>query len=225
LAKELKISNILIPKQSPVFCAFGLLLSDLKHDYLRSYIIPLRRTDLNVVNVIFEEMETAGRKMLLEEGVPPGSIGFRRSADMRYIGQFKEVEIDLPGKLLNQMDIPFLEKLFSTKHQQLFTFSDPSRELEILTLKVKAIGKTPRPFIKENPLEDHNPEHALKCFRSVFFTEAKDFLNTKIYNGGLLKPGNLLQGPAVVEEMAMTLVIPPKFKFKVDQYGNYVSYQ
>jgi len=225
LAQKLNISRILIPKQSPVYCAFGLLLSDLKHNYVQSHIAPLRSADLNFVNSLFEEMESEGSKNLRKEGVSPENIFFRRSADMRYLGQYKEVEIDFPGNSLGPEDIESIEKLFSDKHQHLFAFSDPSRELEILTLKVEAIGKTPRPSIKRKPIEGKNPDQALKGRRSVYFTEVKDFLDTNIYNGDFLEPGNIIEGPAVVEERALTLVVPPKFKFKVDQYGNYISSQ
>ena len=142
---------------------------------------------------------------------------------MRYIGQFKEVEIDLPEKYLSTSDIDSIKGLFSDKHQQLFTFSDPDREVELLTLKVEAIGKIPRPSIKGEPVDGKNPDQALKGNRGVYFTEAKEFLDSKIYDGDLLKPGNVVEGPAVVEEMALTLIIPPKFSFEVDQYGNYSS--
>jgi N-methylhydantoinase A len=223
LAQKLKISRILIPKQSPVYCAFGLLLSDLKHDYVRSHIVQLRGADLNAINSLFEEMEAEGKRALQDEGVAPENIIFHRSADMRYLGQYKEVEIDFPKSQLEKKDIEFIENLFSERHKQLFTFSDPNRGLEILTLKVKAIGKVPRPSIKGRPLENKSPEQALKGCRKVYFTEEKDFLDTNIYDGDLLKPGNIIEGPAIVEEIAMTLVIPPKFKFKVDQYGNYIS--
>lgn len=221
LARKLKMSRIVIPKQSPVYCAFGLLLSDLKHDYVQSHIIPLRRADLGVINSLFERMEHEGVKTLQSEGVARDDIIFRRSADMRYIGQFKEVEIDFPKKDLSLDDIDPIEKLFSDKHQQLFTFSDPERELELLTLKVEVIGKIPRPSLKVVPMNGKNPDHALKDTRAVYFTDEKAFLSSKIYDGDLLKPGNVIVGPAVVEEMALTLIIPPKFSFQVDQYGNY----
>ena len=92
-----------------------------------------------------------------------------------------------------------------------------------MTLKVAATGSVPRPAIKRQPSGDANPAPALKARRQVFFTEEKGFKEVPIYDGDLLKSGNIIEGPAVVEEMAMTLVVPPRYKFKVDEYGNYLS--
>lgn len=223
LAKKLKISHILVPKQSPVYCAFGLLLSDLKHDYVRSHICPLRQTDFSQLNAILHDMESQGKLMLEKEGIPSEAVCFRRSADMRYVGQFKEISVDLPPADVGPADLQRIEESFSEKHQQLFSFSDPSRGLELLTLKVEAIGKVPKPVLHEHLSNGGDPSKAFKGNRNVFFSEAKKFLNTKIYDGDRLKPGDIIEGPAIIEEMALTLVIPPSMSFQVDRYGNYRS--
>jgi N-methylhydantoinase A len=223
LANKLKISHILVPKQSPVYCAFGLLLSDLKHNYVRSYITPLNQADFSELNGIFEEMECRGKQTLEREGILPQDVLFHRSADMRYIGQYKEIAIDLPAENLSSTDVHRIEKSFSERHNQLFTFCDQNRGLELLTLKVEAIGKVPRVSLHENLTNEVDSSRALKGTRDVYFTEVKGFLDTKIYDGDLLKPGNVIEGPAIVEEIALTLVIPPITRFKVDGYGNYLS--
>ncbi len=224
LAKRLKISQVLVPKQSPVYCAFGLLLSDLKHDYVRSYVAPLRKMDFAEVNGIFREMERQGKETLAKEGISAGGMRFRRWADMRYIGQYKEISVELPSGDLSAADNERIESLFSKRHQQLFSFSDEKRGLELLTLKVEGSGRVPKISLKEHASTDGDLSRALKRNRTVYFSQAKDFLDTIIYDGDLLKPGNILEGPAVVEEMALTLVIPPETAFRVDRYGNYLSY-
>lgn len=223
LAKKLNISRILIPKQSPVYCAFGLLLSDLKHSYVRSYIAALRGADLELINKIFQEMELEGTSILREEGIPLDQITFRRSADMRYVGQYKEVEVEIPGTSLKASHIGEIEALFSRKHEQLFTFCDSSRELEMLTLKVDVIGRTPKQALKARKWCDGGSDGALKGQRKVYFTEGGEFLNSHIYDGDRLVSGSTVAGPAVVEEAALTLVIPPMVSFTVDDYGNYVA--
>ena len=114
-----------------------------------------------------------------------------------------------------------IEGLFSKRHEQLYTYSDSTRELELVTLKGVAIGSIARPLLKGQRLEGREPSKALKTERQVFFSESKGFVKTPIYDGDRLRSGNIIEGPAAVEEIAMTLVIPPEVKVSVDQYGNY----
>jgi len=221
LAKKMKIGRILVPKQSPVYCAFGLLLSDLKHDYVRSFIAPLAKTDFSELNAVFRDMEHQGRQTLEREGISPSDVVFRRSADMRYIGQYKEISVALPSENLSETDIKLIEKSFSERHQRLFSFSDEKRGLELLTLKVEAIGKVPKIRLSEQSSDGSDSSKALKGMRKAYFTEAKDFLESSVYDGERLKPGNIVPGPAIVEETVLTLVIPPGISFQVDHYGNY----
>ena len=142
---------------------------------------------------------------------------------MRYRGQYKEIEIDFPQATFTKEDVTTIEGMFSKKHEQLYRFSDPTRGLEILTLKGVAVGSVAHPSLKGQPSKSKNPSQALKTERQVFFSESKEFVKTPIYDGECLQPGSIIEGPAVVEEAAMTLVIPHKVKFSVDQYGNYIS--
>jgi N-methylhydantoinase A len=221
LAQRLGISRIIVPKHGAVYCAFGLVLSDLKHDYVRSYIARLKQADFAEINQFYAEMEREGGAALKGEGISGDKVAIVKSAAMRYFGQFKEIEIDVPGKSLSSKDIPVFEELFSKKHEQLFGYSDPTRELEVLTLKSVSIGRVPRPYLK--PVESKGARQALKGKRQVFFVESKDFIETLVYDGDALQPGSIVEGPAVVEEVAMTLAIPPKFRFSVDLFGNYIS--
>ena len=133
------------------------------------------------------------------------------------------MEIELQAKRLTGKDIDTIERSFSKRHKQLFAFSDPGRELELLTLKVRAVGSMPRPEAKKASLKRIILKQAIKGFRNVYFSETKGFVKTIIYDGDSLRPGNTITGPAVVEEPAMTLVVPPKFRFKIDAYGSYIS--
>ena len=93
----------------------------------------------------------------------------------------------------------------------------------MVTLKGVAIGSVAHPSLKGQPSEGKDPKQALKAERQVFFREDKGFVKTSIYDGNLLRSGNIIEGPAVVEEATMTMVIPPKVKFSIDQNGNYIS--
>lgn len=222
-AQKLQIPRMLIPKQAPVYCALGLVLSDLKHDFVRTFFSRLRQADFNHINKLIDEMRSSGRDALISEGISDHDISFRALGDMRYVGQFREIEIELPDSVLNTDSIDEIEAAFSRKHEQLYTYSDPSREIEIVALKGVAIGAATRPEPASQSLEGYNAGSALRTERPVYFSESKDFVTTPIYEGALLKPGNSVGGPAVIEETAMTLPVPPGVTFTVDEFGNYLA--
>ena len=222
-AQKLQIPRILIPKQAPVYCALGLVLSDLKHDFVRTFFSRLRQADFDRINQLFDDMRSAGRDALLSEGIADSDISFQAFADMRYVGQFRAIEIELPSSTLGNQSIDRIEALFSNKHEQLYTYCDPTRELEIVSLKGVAVGAVTRPDPASQALEERDAAKALRMERSVYFSEFKEFVSTPIYDGVRLRPGNLIEGPAVIEEAAMTLPVPPGVVFSVNEYGNYFA--
>jgi len=224
LAQTLGISRVLIPKVAPTYCALGLAISDLKHDYVHSYITPLREADFDEINRIYGEMEREARAVLKGEGVAEENITFQKEAEMRYVGQWREIEIDVPEATLTKEHIPTIEDSFHKRHEQLYTYAYSAAPMEIQTLRGVAVGSVARPPLKGQPSEGKEPSQAaLKTERQVFFSESQGFVKTPIYDGDKLRPGNIIEGPAVIEEVAVTIVIPPKVKFSVDQYGNYIS--
>lgn len=222
LAEEIGIPRIIIPKIAPVYCALGMLLSDLKHVYARSYYSRTEEVVIKKINDTYEQMERNGIKALEREGIPPEDIYLIRSADMRYIGQVHEVEVLVPGGYLDMDAIKSMEEKFHQSHEALYTFSDRGSGTEILTYRVTAIGRTKKPTLTEKPYNGKDPSHALKGLRETFFMEYNGFAKSPIYDGDRLLPGNRVKGPGVIEEVAMTVVIPPDHELWVDKYGNYV---
>jgi len=223
IAEELKISRVVIPKISPVYSAFGVLLSDFRHHYVRSYFCRLIDLDLNRINNLYSEMETEALQTLETEVISGEEVSLIRSVDMRYVGQFHEIEVEVPQGLITPETIERIKNRFHKDHKELFTFSLPKRDCEFLNWKLLAIGRTKKPMLEEKAHVGKGSSKALKGRRDVFFKEFGGYRSTCLYDGDRLLTGNIIEGPAIVEEKAMTLVIPPGYVFEVDTYGNYVK--
>ena len=93
IARELGIRTLQIPRESSVFCAAGMLLSDLKHDYVRTCTMAGSVPDYGLIEKRLAEMGNSARRTFAEEGVQPEAVRLNFSADLRYLGQFNEVEV------------------------------------------------------------------------------------------------------------------------------------
>jgi len=168
-------------------------------------------------------METEALQTLETEVISGEEVSLIRSVDMRYVGQFHEIEVEVPQGLITPETIERIKNRFHKDHKELFTFSLPKRDCEFLNWKLLAIGRTKKPMLEEKAHVGKGSSKALKGRRDVFFKEFGGYRSTCLYDGDRLLTGNIIEGPAIVEEKAMTLVIPPGYVFEVDTYGNYVK--
>ena len=223
IARELDIPLILIPRESSVFCAAGMLISDLKHDYVRTYATDIDRVDTDQVTALFAEMTETARQTLKSEAVPDERIEVRYSADLRYIGQFNEVEVALPeGGQLTDKSIRDLCAAFHLKHDSLYGYSMPDADVELINLRITARGKTEKPAQEKHERSGADPNHALLGSRDTWFDDG--FADTPVYDGLKLVNGNRVNGPAVVVQPTTTIIVPPDFALLCDEYNNYLLY-
>jgi N-methylhydantoinase A len=220
IAEILGIPTVIVPSVAALFSAFGMFAMDLGEDYLRSFVARCATVDLDEINRLFEEMEQEARASFRAIGVSDKKLALKRTADMRFVGQFHEVETEVPAGKLKRSHIDATVKAFMRKHEALFTFAMPWQPVEILYLRLKAVA--PRaPFrLREIGKGTSNPALALKRRRKCRF-DGKD-VDTPVYDGEKIRAGNLLTGPAIVEESTMTVVVPKGFRCRVDAYKNYV---
>ena len=223
LAKIAGISMIIIPRTASAFCAFGMVISNIRHDYVRPFIYPIRKANLTIINELFSKMELEADTTLRAEGVKEEQIEFQWSMDMRYIGQIYEVETSIPRELLSESNIYKIEDLFNKKHEMIYGYSDQDSDIEVVHLRVKGIGKREKPKLEEKKeFTVSPPNEALKEVRKAFFEESGSYIDTNIYDGAKLIPGNLIKGPAIIEEPDTTIVIIPEFKCVIDKFNNYI---
>jgi N-methylhydantoinase A len=223
IARELAIPEVIIPLSPGVSSALGLLLADIQHDFVRTYIKPLKQVDLDVVNRAFDEFEAAGRDLLEREGVPVDDQRFVRELDMRLCGQSFELKVAAPFRPLGREHLTTLEADFHRLHERAYGHSFPGEPVEVVNLRLTARGVMPKPRIKRHR-QEAGPgapgEEPLKGRRPVCFDAAEGYLSTPIYDRYKLPPFARIIGPAVLEEFDSTVVVHPGFEANVDEFGS-----
>lgn len=221
-ARELGIKTILVPKNAGVFCAIGCLISNFKISRVRSYIARSSKILLEEMNGIFEQLETSAEELLAKA---PGvsEIVTQRSVDMRYVGQTHEVTVPIRSRTKRVSDLNLKKTLedFHELHEQLYSFKRPDQPVEILNVRSDIIGMRNTLKYRSQPFGNEDPTPALKGSRPAHF-DGLGFVDTKVFAGPEIKPGNLISGPAIIEEPATTIVIYPNQEAMLDHYQTYV---
>ncbi len=223
IAREMEIPLVQIPRESSVFCAAGMLISDLKHDYVRTYAKDLDRVDLAETSALFREMAHPAQETLREEGVPGDRCELVYTADLRYVGQFNEVEV--PAGREGEVGAQDLERMaaaFHDRHDALYGYSMKGAPVELINLRLSAIGRTDKPKLESNPLGSSDPAPALRAQRQAYFEGG--FREVPVYDGLRLRSGNLVAGPAIVDQPTTTVVVPPDFELACDEWNNYLMF-
>ena len=225
ISRELEISRILIPKESSIFCAAGMLLSDLKHDFVRSYHASFNRDYIDRDHFIslLLDMESAGGKTLSQEHIPERKRIFRFSLDLRYMGQYHEVNVELDEANLKALDFVAINEKFHNEHNRLYGYDLKKEEtgLELVNLRMTALGITDKPvFAKENFMGP-DASRALKNERPVFLPDKMEYVDVTVYDGDQMGYGNRLTGPAIIEQVNTTLFVPSGFEIECDRYGSF----
>ena len=220
IAEMLGVPTVIIPPVSALYSTFGMFAMDLGQDFARSYVSRAANADPEAMNRLFGEMETEAREGFRKIGVANAEVQLRRTVELRYLGQFHEVEIEIQDGPVTQATIDAAVEGFSAKHEELYTFSMPWKGTEMLTLRLKAT--TPKapfhlPTIKAG---DDDPGVALKRTRQCRFGDSD--IETPVYEGGKLLASNIITGPAIIEEPTTTVVVPESFLCTVDSFRNYV---
>ena len=222
LAAELGVPTILIPKVSSAFCAFGEILSDMKHSYLSSSAVRVDSIDYAHLNGLFAGMERCGRAELRLAGVAPEAIEVARSLDMRYVDQVHECQVDIPNADVSPDTIDTIAEAFHRRHEELFTYCERDNAVEIMNAESTLVGRVPRPRLPALAAGSADPSAAQIGERPAFFADAGDFAPTPVYDGARLLAGNRIVGPAIIEEETTSVVVFPGWQVRLDDPGVYV---
>jgi N-methylhydantoinase A len=212
----------MIPKFASAYCAFGMQLPDFSQDYVRTYTRRLGQADTAVIAALYDEMEAQGRQVLLRSGAREDQIRFARSADLRYVGQFNEVEVPCPDGPVTPVLLDALAAAFHDRHEQTFAFSMQNRPIEVVYLRVRALAATAPVHLREISAGAEQADGARKADRRCYFGRAAGWRMTPIYEGAALTSGNRIAGPALIEETSSTILVPDGAHAQVDQFGNYL---
>jgi N-methylhydantoinase A len=222
VAREIGITRVIIPSAPGVFSAFGMLFSDLRYDFVRTWPMRLEDADFATVERIYRELEEDGRRAVAETSVAPRKVTVKRAADMRYVGQEHAVTVDLPMSVFARQNRTAIKRYFDEMHALRYGTSAPAEPAEIVSLRTTVTGVVDKPAIRRIARGTPTPPRAATAgTRPVYFRD-RGFVPTKTFARAALTAGNRIKGPALVEEHASTTVLMPGDAATVDAFGNLV---
>ena len=226
IARELEIPKILVPKESSIFCAAGMLLSDLKHDFVRTYHCTFSQETMDVsrFHSLTRELEGEGESVLSAEHIPPERRYYRFSLDLRYVGQYHEVNVEVDKEHIKAFDEGRMKAAFHRLHDRLYGYSlkQEGTDVELVNLRMTAVGNTEKPVFRKEQYKGKDAKDCLKAVRQVFIPSEMDFLPVEVYDGDRMGHGNHLNGPVIIEQINTTVFVPPDFQIECDPYGSYL---
>ncbi|OGQ78347.1 MAG: hypothetical protein A3F90_01855 [Deltaproteobacteria bacterium RIFCSPLOWO2_12_FULL_60_19] len=222
MALDLGIPTLLIPLTPGVTSALGLLLADVKHDYVRSKLAPLKGLNLDEINGLVSQLTEQAKKDLHGEGFSDGEIALQPFLDLRYAGQGYELTVSSPMPPLKPADLDLIRRRFDAQHEQAHGHKAESEPVELVSLRLVSTGIVPQAKLSPTTPTGRKVEEALTGERKIFFGTEHGLLNCRIYSRKLLEPGHKFPGPAVIEQMDTTTVIHPEQEATVDGYLNLI---
>ncbi len=219
IARALGIGMVLVPPTPGVNSAVGLLATDLKHEVVRTFMTRADKADPAQLERVFGKLEAPTRALLREEGVPDDGVEVRREIEMCYFGQSFHLRIAM-NMGFDEGTAGAMSAAYHDRHQEVYGFCDRSGSTMFVNLRLTAIGKIERPRLRELPEASDSADRALKGRRKVCFSGAAGMLDCDLYDREKLLFGDRFGGPAIIEQMDTTTVVPPGAAVAVDRYGN-----
>lgn len=220
LGAELKVKKIIVPNLPGTFSAWGMLMTDLRQDFMQTNIMPVIGADLTKINNIFKDMESNAYVVFDNQRIRRNDVLFLRSVEMRYVGQEHAVATPIAGGVIDEAALSAARLKFDELHHQHYTFSLPEAAVELVSFNLTAYGMVPKPEVKKlyyrGELRD-----ALKGERNVYFEE-QGKKQCLVYDRTKLAPGHQIVGPAIIEESKSVTVLCPNQLLTVDEYGNLI---
>lgn len=214
LAEELDINEVLIPKFPGTFSAWGMLQTDLRHDFTKSFFRAVEAVDSAEINSVFEALETDGRAAIVNEGIADDRVSFVRSADMRYVGQEYTINVVIDSA----SDTSAATAEFHTAHATRYGHSSPSAPIEFVNLRVAAFGGLDK--YSQQDLPNTSTGDAVIGERTVVFSGTE--YKTPIVVREQFSDGYKIEGPVIIEEQSATTIVPPNWNVSMESDGSVI---
>ncbi len=226
ICSELEIPFQIVPRESSILCAVGMLMSDLKHDFVHTFVAPLATADYRALGALVDGMIDEGGAMLADEGIAGERREYIIKFDCRYLKQYHEVSFVVAPELLASADAAAIGEAFHAEHNRLYGYSlaDQGVAVEIINVRVQAVGQTEKPVTRADPFAGPDPAAALKGRRRVYIPETNEPAEVPIYDGHLLKHGNLVIGPAMIEQQTTAIFVSQSYDCVCDKFGSFALY-
>jgi N-methylhydantoinase A len=221
IARDLGMAGVIVPLYPGVYSAIGLLMSDVKHDYIRSRMTPISELTSDDVSGMFAHMEAQARDDLVRDGFGDRKIRIERALDMRYAGQGYEMSIACGP--LTAGALTDLRQTFDAQHKSMFGHMAPEEPVEVVSYRVRGIGLVPAVSLPKFTRAGNTLSDALRETRKVRFDGVT--VDCPVYQRERLDVGLTLTGPAILDQFDCTTVICPGQTARVDEWKNLIVTQ
>jgi N-methylhydantoinase A len=216
LADELGIAEVICPPIPGAFSALGLVGTDLKRDYVQTLLVTTDEAEAAAVEAAFAALEERGNAMLDEAGIAAGERRFERSVDARYRRQSYELMVPVAAEPVASATLATIAETFHARHRQTYGHDNRDEPVQIVSLRVAAIGAIPRLVIRDAPAAAGSD--AVKSRRRLWF-RATGMVEATIYDRARMPAGLAMVGPAVIESMESTILVPPGWGAQMNADG------
>ncbi|WP_336629775.1 MULTISPECIES: hydantoinase/oxoprolinase family protein [unclassified Microbacterium] len=223
LARELGMRTIVVPEIPGAQSALGLLMTDVKTDFMRTLITPVDDTTASAIDGVFDELATRAAEWFVEEGVSDEGRQLRRRMDLRYRGQNFELDVEVPEEHRFASDgVGAVIERFHEAHERVYGYRSEDAAVEVVTFRLAASGSAAHVDVRQEELTASAPETAAIGNRNTCFDPAEGFIDISVYDRSRLTPGDIIAGPAIIEQMDTTTVLLPGDECRVDAYRNLI---
>lgn len=219
LARELQVPKVVIPNLPAHFSALGMLMADVRHDYVRTYYRPLLQSDFSEIAAIYQELLANGEKTLAEAGMEQDARSHQYWMDLRYVGQEFWLQIPVSDEEIARGDGEVILRRFSEIHDQRFGHAAEDEPLELVNLRLTVRGARPK---IQFPRKEQSNKATLTARRPIHMDNSGSPLDCAVYQRDLLVPGEEISGPCVVEEYASTTVLFAGDRLRVAETGELI---
>jgi N-methylhydantoinase A len=220
LAKSAGMPTVLVPGQPGVFSAVGLVMADIRHDFVQTEIMRGDGITPERLTALYRELEVRGRAALDADGVAPDKQGIARTADMRYVGQAYEINVPVPDGVLDAAAIREVAERFHARHKQLYAHCHPAKKVEFVSGRLTATGSLSAPELKPAAAAGAPQAPRVLGHHKVYFEETGSYVETPILARDSLTPGATVDGPAIVVQLDTTTIVHPGQRVTVDHLAN-----
>ena len=220
VAQQLGVAGVLVPPAPGVLCAMGVLVNDVQADFSRTRMTSERAADaMTEVDGVYRELEAKARATFARQQSGVTAIDLARTVDARYAGQNHELTVEVPAGEFNAAALAATKTGFHAAHREMFGYDSPEKLLELVTFRVRARMRVGRADFARAQQSKRSGLLAPAASRQVYF-DRPGFVACPVYERDTLLPGDAFDGPAIVEQMDCTTVVPPDFSVHVDATFN-----
>ena len=218
LAGTVGVGEIVVPPSPGVFSAFGFLMADVVHHYVKTRYFVQGEADASEFEGIYAELEEEANAQLREDSVPEGDRMVIRSVDARYVGQSHELNVPVPD-VIGEDDVAGVVERFHRIHMMQYGYAMPDEEVAFISFRLEAVGVRPKPELSTVKTQGVDLRDAVKGSRRVHFLD-EGWVVCTVVARERLSPGDVLSGPCVVEEWDTTTVVNPGYEARLGPFGN-----